>query len=47
MHIDDREFSLSEFGRPLTIYTGWGMRITFVPEEDVEWEPTVELREPD
>lgn len=47
VHIDDREFSLSEFGRILTTYAGWGMRITFVPEDDVEREPAVEVREPD
>ena len=31
VYIDDRELSLREFGRLLTTYAGWGMRIAFVP----------------
>jgi hypothetical protein len=33
IHIDDKELSLAEFGRMLTVHAGWGMRIAFVPEE--------------
>jgi len=44
--IDDRELSLHEFGRLLTVYAGWGMRIAFVPEELVADQPKVKLREP-
>jgi hypothetical protein len=33
--IDDHELSLEEFGRLLTTYAGWGMRIEFVPEDEV------------
>lgn len=45
--IDDRELSLIEFGRLLTTYAGWGMRITFVPEEEIGDSPLIALRDPD
>ena len=44
--IDDRELSWAEFGRMLTVYSGWGMRVTFVPEDEVHRQPCVEVREP-
>ncbi len=44
--IDDRELSWEEFGRMLTVYSGWGMRVTFVPEDEVHRQPCVEVREP-
>jgi hypothetical protein len=28
-------------------FGGWGMRITFVPDDEVHEEPVVEVREPD
>jgi hypothetical protein len=46
IHIDDRELSWAEFGRLLTTYAGWGMRIVFVPEGDLLEEPRIEMREP-
>ena len=45
--IDGRELSLREFGRLLRTYAGWGMRITFVPEDEIDEEPLVEVREPE
>lgn len=45
--IDDQELSLEEFGRMLTTYAGWGMRIEFVPDDEVHRRPTLEVREPD
>jgi hypothetical protein len=45
--IDDREFTLQEFGRMLTTFAGWGMRIYFVPDEKVHEQPTVEVRPPE
>ena len=45
IHIDDKELSLREFGRMLTVHAGWGMRIAFVPEEFVTENPTVKVRE--
>ena len=46
IHIDGHELSLREFGRLLTVYAGWGMRIAFVDEDSVDEEPEIEIREP-
>ncbi len=46
VHIDDQELSLREFGRLLGTYAGWGMRIAFVPDDLIDEEPEVEVREP-
>ena len=45
--IDDEDLSLEEFGRMLTTYAGWGMRIEFVPDDEMHRRPTLEVREPD
>ena len=47
IEIDDREFSLEEFGTMLTTYSGWGMRIVFVPDSDLEKAPVIVVREPE
>lgn len=47
IYIDDKELTLREFGKLLSTYSGWGMRITFVPDDDLEKEPMVEIREPE
>ena len=47
IEIDGRDFSLVEFGRMLTTFSGWGMRICFVPEDELTREPEIEVREPD
>lgn len=44
--VDDKELSLHEFGRMLSVYAGWGMRIEFIPEEDIHRRPRLEVREP-
>jgi hypothetical protein len=44
--IDDKQLSLVEFGRLLTVYAGWGMRIAFVPEELVHEQPKITVRQP-
>ena len=41
--IDDKELSLAEFGRMLTVHAGWGMRIAFVPEELIHEQPKVKI----
>ena len=46
IHIDDQELSLKDFGRLLSVYAGWGMRIAFVPEEFVTENPKVKIRKP-
>ena len=40
------EFPLREFGRLLTTHAGWGMRIVFVPDDELEQLPSIEVREP-
>jgi hypothetical protein len=45
--IDDREFSMREFGRLLATYAGWGMRLVFVPDDKIADVPGIEVREPD
>ena len=45
--IDDQKLDLREFGRLLTTYAGWGMRIYFVAENAVAEEPVLEVREPE
>lgn len=47
IEIDGREFTFEEFGTMLTTYSGWGMRIVFVPESDVETTPVIVVREPE
>ena len=43
LRIDDRELTLAEFGRLLETHAGWGMRITFVPEEYLADPPEIEI----
>lgn len=46
IYIDDEEYSLREFGEILSMYSGWGMRVTFVPDDEVHEEPEIEVRKP-
>lgn len=45
--IDDRELSPRDFGRLLNTYAGWGMRIVFVPDDEIDKPPRIEVREPE
>jgi hypothetical protein len=45
--IDDKELSLASFGKLLSTFTGWGMRIAFVPEEFLNEEPNIVVQDPD
>jgi hypothetical protein len=47
VYVDDQELSLHEFGKLLRTHAGWGMRISFVPEDRVAEQPEIEVREPD
>jgi len=47
IHIDDHELSIEAFGHLLTTYAGWGMRIVFVPDDELHEEPSIEVREPE
>lgn len=44
--IDGRDFTWDEFGRMLCSYAGWGMRIAFVPDDELDRTPRIEVREP-
>lgn len=46
IQVDDQALSLEEFGRLLTMHAGWGMRLCFVPADEVETRPRVEIRKP-
>ena len=45
VYIDDHELSLEEFGRLLTAYAGWGMRIVFVPRDETDKHPPIQVRD--
>ena len=45
--IDEKDFTLTEFAKMVGTFGGWGMRITFVPDDELHEEPVVEVREPD
>uniref|UniRef100_A0A831XE39 DUF7713 domain-containing protein n=1 Tax=Geobacter metallireducens TaxID=28232 RepID=A0A831XE39_GEOME len=47
IEIDDREFTLEEFGTMLTTFSGWGMRIVFVPDHELEKSPVIVVKEPE
>jgi hypothetical protein len=46
VEIDEQKLSLEQFRKLLTTYAGWGMRIEFVPEDEVHRRPAREVREP-
>ncbi len=45
--IDDHELSWEEFGKLVVSYAGWGMRIAFVPEDEIHRLPKIEVLEPE
>ena len=47
IQIDDVELDMAAFGRLLQVFSGFGMRIAFVDEEEVTEEPEILVREPD
>src|SRR5678816_725372 len=47
IEIDDKELTWSEFGRMLTTYAGWGMRVVFVPDDRTHEKPTIRVGDPD
>jgi hypothetical protein len=46
VRIDGQDLRLKEFGKLLATYAGWGMRIEFVPEDEVHRRPVHDVREP-
>ena len=47
IQIDDMELDMAAFGQMLQVFSGFGMRIAFVDEEEVTEEPEIAVREPD
>ncbi|HIG29630.1 MAG TPA: hypothetical protein EYQ50_18265 [Verrucomicrobiales bacterium] len=47
IEVDGRELSWNEFGKMICTYAGWGMRIEFVPEEEIHRRPKLAVREPE
>lgn len=41
--IDDQELSMHEFGQMLSTYTGWGMRLVIVPDDELAIPPTIQV----
>jgi hypothetical protein len=44
--IDERRLRLKQFGKLLASHQGWGMRIEFVPTDEVHHRPTLQVRQP-
>jgi hypothetical protein len=45
--IDGRDFTLGEFMRMVGSFGGWGMRIEFVPSDELYERPKLRVRDPD
>jgi len=45
--IDDVALGMQAFGRMLRVYAGRGMRVAFVEEDEVAYEPEIAVRDPD
>jgi uncharacterized protein YdcH (DUF465 family) len=46
IEIDDQRLTLKEFGRLLTTYSGWGMRIIIVPDDRLLESPEIRVQDP-
>jgi|SRR5664280_609371 len=44
--IDGRDFSFAEFVKMLGTFSGWGMRIEFVPADEMHIRPKLRVKEP-
>ena len=44
--IDGRDFTLAEFTKMIGTFGGWGMRIEFVPADELHIRPKVKVRDP-
>ena len=47
IHVDDVEMDFEAFGRMILTFCGFGMRIAFVDDEDVNEQPEIVVREPE
>ena len=46
IEIDGKDLSWAEFGSLVSTYAGWGMRLTFVPDDEMNHEPKIVVKEP-
>jgi hypothetical protein len=46
VNVDGRDFNLSEFVKMVGTFGGWGMRITFVPQDATHVAPKLRVKEP-
>lgn len=44
--IDGRDFTLAEFMTTVGTFGGWGMRIEFVPDDELHQRPKLKVQEP-
>lgn len=47
IEIDNQDFTLEEFGSMLTTYAGWGMRVVFVPDNELNKIPDISVQDAD
>jgi hypothetical protein len=47
VHVDDQALNLRDFGRLLRTFAGWGMRISFVPDDRIADQPDIVIAEPE
>lgn len=47
LSIDSRDFTLAEFMTMVGTFGGWGMRIEFVPVDELHQRPRIKVRDPD
>lgn len=45
--IDNRDFTVAEFLRMVGTFGGWGMRIAFVPDDEIHEQPKIKVQEPE
>jgi hypothetical protein len=45
--IDDQELTMHEFGKLLSVFAGWGMRLVIVPDDELTKPPTIKVGEVD
>ena len=45
--IDGRDLTLAEFMKTVSTFGGWGMRLEFVPDDELHERPKLQVRDPD
>ena len=44
--VDGRDLTIREFVRMVAVYGGWGLRLAFVPDDELHEEPDIVVKEP-